>query len=63
MTDRPEMGIQDARTNFRSIADAAIEQGTITTITRHGRPIMAVVPHAWLVRADAALAQKAQEHE
>lgn len=63
MTDRPEMGIQEARTSFRSIADAAIEQGTITVIKRHGRPIAAVVPYAWLERADAALAEEAKEPE
>lgn len=61
MTDRPEKGIQEARASFRSIADDAIERGTITVIKRHGRPIMAVVPYAWLERADAALAKEDKE--
>lgn len=61
MTDRPEKGIQEVRDGFRTIADDALERGIITVVKRHGRPIAAVVPFAWLERADAALAK--EEHE
>lgn len=61
MTERPEKGIQEARDSFRTIADDAVERGVITVVKRHGRPIIAVVPYAWLERADAALAKEERE--
>lgn len=58
MTDRPRLGIQKARDTFRTVVDDALERGTITVVERHGRPVAAVVPYAWLERADAALTER-----
>jgi antitoxin (DNA-binding transcriptional repressor) of toxin-antitoxin stability system len=39
-----EVGIEEARKNLGPIADRAHNEGTITYLTRYGRPIAAVVP-------------------
>lgn len=45
MSDRhQEMGIEEARKTLGAIADQAHNEGVITYLTRHGRPIAAVIP-------------------
>ncbi|MXX89784.1 MAG: type II toxin-antitoxin system Phd/YefM family antitoxin [Boseongicola sp. SB0677_bin_26] len=38
----PEISLRDAKTGFSSVVDEAIK-GRIMTITRHGKPVAAVV--------------------
>ncbi|MET9119973.1 type II toxin-antitoxin system Phd/YefM family antitoxin [Streptomyces sp. NPDC004528] len=49
------VGVQIARDNLRDHIDAAVESGQITRITRHGKPVAALVPNEWFERAQAAL--------
>lgn len=41
---REEIGIEEARKALGAIAESAHSQGTLTYLTRYGRPIAAVVP-------------------
>jgi len=43
MTDTPCKGVEDARNQLPDLLDAA-EKGQSTVITRHGRPVAALVP-------------------
>ncbi len=63
MTERLRLGIQAARDQLRTLIDRALESGDITVIQRYGRPVAAVVPYAWLERAEAALALQAEAGE
>jgi prevent-host-death family protein len=54
MTDTPRKGVEEARNQLPDLLDAA-EKGQATVITRHGRPVAALVP----VDALAAAVQQA----
>ena len=41
--------IGDARNNFCAMLDAAV-QGEVTTITKHGKPVAAVIPIAMFAK-------------
>ncbi len=43
MADTPCKGVEEARNQFPYLLDAA-EKGRATVITRHGRPVAALVP-------------------
>lgn len=57
MAKREVMGVQEARDTFRKRVDEAIEQGTLTVVTRHGRSVAAIVPMEFLRRALEALGE------
>ena len=53
MTDDPiRKGAEEARNQLPSLLDAA-EQGRTTIITRHGRPVAAIVPVDLLAAGNA----------
>ncbi len=43
MADTPRKGVEEARNQLPDLLDAA-EKGQATVITRHGRPVAALVP-------------------
>jgi len=43
MADTPRKGVEEARNQLPDLLDAA-EKGQSTVITRHGRPVAALVP-------------------
>jgi prevent-host-death family protein len=47
MAERAELGIQEARDNFRTVIDNALVHRTPTVVTRHGQPVAAVIPYPW----------------
>jgi prevent-host-death family protein len=53
MADTPRKGVEEARNQLPDLLDAA-EKGQSTVITRHGRPVAALVPVEAL---DAAVRQ------
>lgn len=55
MKKHTRLGVQKVRNDFRSVIDAALVDGQITIVERHGKPVAAVVPYEWLVRAEKAL--------
>lgn len=57
MATREVLGVQEARDKFRDRVDQAIENGTITVVTRHGRSVAALVPMDFLRRALEALGE------
>jgi prevent-host-death family protein len=44
-----ELGIREARAQLGYLADAAALDGTVTIITRNGRPFAAIMPLAMVV--------------
>jgi len=57
MVKRTLMGVDEARTQFSRRLDAAIETGEQTVVTRHGKPVAAIVSMEWLRRAAEALGE------
>jgi prevent-host-death family protein len=53
---RVMMGIQELRLRLKERVNA-VEQGTQTVFTRHGRPVAVLVDVEWFQRATAALGE------
>jgi prevent-host-death family protein len=54
------VGVQQARDNLRDHIDAAVQDGQVTVITRHGKRVAVLVPDEWYQRALAALEAQGQ---
>lgn len=50
MTEWVELGIQTARDKFRTVVDDALVRGKPTVVSRHGQPVVAVIPYEWVAQ-------------
>lgn len=57
MNNGTELGMFDVKTHFSEVVDRVLREGRPITVTRHGKPVVDIVPTAATPRGRMTLAQ------